>query len=245
MQPRLTGLFLVCFFLCSVAAMHGQSSFGEAVNGDSGSGPGCSNVSTTKKKISVSCSWTDPEAVGSEMGVAKNGFGSMGAYAFSSITAAQDKISASDAGTASDTIEDYLSIVGLNDEPTAFLKVEFECIQCVDYDYPATSYTAYAGAYGPCQITGIGTNPLCTLSVPISYNVNEQPNPVPIQRQLQVQAITNVVYLPIATTVTTTVCVGYSSCGTIGATAKASVVDGKGKVIKGVTVVGASGHIYN
>ncbi|MGA7686128.1 MAG: hypothetical protein WCC32_03215 [Terriglobales bacterium] len=146
-----------------------------------------------------------------------------------------------------DIVLDHLSIVGLNGEPTAFLKFIFECLNCIQYDYPFAYYTAYAGAYGPCQIYGIGASPLCTLTVPIAYNGNGQPTPVYLQRELQINAITNVVGGPPGVTITTSVCVGYAAggCGTIGATVKASVINAKGKVIKGVTVVGDSGHFYN
>jgi hypothetical protein len=85
------------------------------------------------------------------------------------------------------------------------------------------------------------------LTVPIGYNENGQPTPVYIQRQLDVNATTRVVNGPAGTAVTTTVCIGYlaGGCGLIAATVRASVVNAKGKVFKGVTVVGASGHIYN
>jgi hypothetical protein len=75
----------------------------------------------------------------------------------------------------------------------------------------------------------------------------EQPYTVHVWRSLVVDALTNLVNGPPNITVTTTVCVGYApgGCTSEGATVKAKVVDANGKVIKGVTVVGASGHIYN
>jgi hypothetical protein len=240
-------LFVVCFCLCSVAAMHGQqASFVEQVIGesDTGGGANCEKYSTTKLAISCTGNWSAPSAEGYEIAKAQNGFGSMKGYSYSSVTIAVNHGDGEDSAPVNEIVEDYLSILGLKGEPTAFLKLEFECVVCANVIYPAAYYTAYAGVYGPCQIYGPSDNPRCTLKVPIAYNGNGQPSPVSLQRQLQINAVTNVVNAPAGVTVTTTVCVGYNDCSS-GATVKASVVNAKGKVFKGVTVVGASGHIYN
>jgi hypothetical protein len=219
-----------------------QSSFSESVVGDGEKGANCENYSTTKLTISCTGSWASGTNEGYETGIAQNGFGEMKAYSYSSLTLA-DGGNGSDSAPVSEVVLDYLSILGLKGEPTAFLKLEFECQECVKEVYPYSFYDAYAGAYGPCEIYS-GTSPICTLTVPISYNTEKQPYPVSLQRQLQVNAITNVVGAPPGVTITTTVCVGYIDCNT-GAIVKASVVNAKGYVIKGVTVVGASGYIYN
>lgn len=243
---KLHSLLVVCLFFCSVGVIYGQASFTEEVIGESTAGANCEQYSTTKLAISCTGSWATASAEGYEIATAKNGFGPMRAYSFSSVTLG-DGEPAADSAPVNDIVLDHLSIVGLNGEPTAFLKFIFECLNCIQYDYPFAYYTAYAGAYGPCQIYGIGASPLCTLTVPIAYNGNGQPTPVYLQRELQINAITNVVGGPPGVTITTSVCVGYAAggCGTIGATVKASVINAKGKVIKGVTVVGDSGHFYN
>jgi len=242
MIKRRTVLLFVCFCLFSAAAMHAQqASFVEEVTGASDAGINCQDISSKNFKIYCTGSWVSDSAEGYEIAVAKNGFGSMGAYSFSSVTG-----SGADFAYINDGIEDYLSIFGLNSEPTAFLKLEFECLSCTTVPYPAAYYDGYAGmGYGPCQIYG-GTSPTCTLTVPISYDSAGQPFPVAIQRELQVTAATNVSGPPNAP-VTTAVCVGNvpGYCLTLGATLKVSVVTAKGKVFKGVTVVGASGHLYN
>jgi hypothetical protein len=236
-------LLVVCFFFCSVPAMFGQqASFAESVTGESQAGVNCENYSATKLKIYCTGSWASGTNEGYERALAQNGFGTMKAYSYSSLTLAGGG-DGSDSAPVSEVVIDYLSIFGLNGEPTAFLKLEFECLECVKEVYPYAFYDAYAGAYGPCEIYS-GTSPICTLRVPISYNTEEQPYPVSLQRQLQVNAITNVVNAPPGVTVTTTVCIGYIDCNS-GATVKASVVNAKGIVFKGVTVVGASGHFYN
>jgi hypothetical protein len=239
-------LFVVCFFFCSVAVMYGQgSSFGEGVTGESEAGTNCQKNSTKKLAISCSGSWGVVDAEGSEIATAKNGFGHMRAYSYSEVTILVDHTDAYDSAPVSEVVQDYLSILGLNGEPTAFLKLEFVCVQCIKYNYPAAYYVAYLGTTGFCQIYGVGNSPRCTLNVPIVYNGNGQPNPVYLQRQLGVNAMTNVINGPAGATVETTVCIGDGGCGSIGATVTASVVNAKGKVFKRVTIVGASGHIYN
>jgi hypothetical protein len=249
MPLRPNWFFVVCFFLCPVAAMHGQASFIEQVLGTNSPGPDCNKSSTTKLAISCSTSWVNEgtQTEGSSEAIAKNAYGTMRAYAFSSVTFFENGSAAGDSGNATDIALDHLSILGLDAEPTAFLKFTFECLDCIQYNYPFAYYTAYAASYGPCQIYGIGSSPLCTLTVPIVYDGDGQPSPVYLQRSLQVNAPTSVTNGAAGATVTTTVCVGYSAggCGTSGATVKASVVNAKGKAIKGVTVVGSSGHIYN
>ena len=168
----------------------------------------------------------------------------MRGWGFSSVTIGSTG-QASDTAGVDDIALDNLSILGLNGAPTAFLKFTFECVQCILYDFDCVLHCVRRSLrsffhYGP------EISPLCTLTVPISYNGTGQPQPVYLQRQLQINAITNVSGPP-GTTVTSSVCIGYfaGSCGTIQTTVKASVVTAKGKVIKGATVVGSSGHIYN
>jgi hypothetical protein len=249
MPLRLNWLLVFCFFICSVAEMRGQSSFVEQVIGQSNTagGANCENYSTSKLAISCTGSWGVDSAQGYEVAVAKNNFGTMRGYGQSSVTIVEQDADGEDIAQVDEIVEDNLTILGLNGEPTASLKFEFECLQCVLYEYPGAYYDAYAGNYGPCQIYGPANSPRCTLTVPIVYNGNGQPDPVPLERQLQVNAETNVTNGAAGATVTTTVCVGYPAggCNGNGATVKASVVNADGKVIKGVTVVGSSGHIYN
>jgi hypothetical protein len=252
MRLRLHCLFAVCFFLFSIAAMHGQSSsFVESVAGDGGNGTSCKKYSTKKLAISCTGSWSTSDADGYEVATAKNGFGPMEALGYSSVTIAQNGANVSDSGNVSEIIEDDLSVIGWNGTPAAFLKLEFECVPCIHNIYPAAYYDAYALLgnieYGPCQIYGPANVSVCALRVPLVYNSNtEQTTPVFIERQLQVSATTNVANGPEGATITTTVCVGaVGGCATGAATIKASVVNAKGEVIDGVTVVGASGHIYN
>ncbi len=139
----------------------------------------------------------------------------MKAYSFSSLTLGGGG-NGSDSAPVDEIVEDNLSIVGLNGEPTAFLKLEFECVECAIAVYPEAFCYAYAligyTEYGPCEIYGPAISPLCTLMGSIVYNTDtEQPYPFFIERQLQVNAITNVTGAPAGVTVTTTVCVATST----------------------------------
>jgi hypothetical protein len=252
MPIRLNSLFVVCLFFCSVAAMHGQASnFEEGVYTDYWGGPGCSNSSTTKLAISCSSSWDSGGATGTAVVNAQNGYGTMRFYGFSSITIYEQNFSGLDEGAGSEAVVDYLSILGLTQQPIAFLNLLFECQQCAEYaNYAVAEYSASVmPGYYSCLIpTPPQNNPLCKLHIPIVYNQNTgQPNAVAMERGLAIDARTTVVNGPAGATVTTTVCIGYlaGGCDRSGATVRASVVDAKGKVIPGVTVVGSSGRIYN
>jgi len=252
---------LVCFFLCPVAAMHGQASyFSESVAAApfAGTAKICSNFSSTKLAISCSNSWEDTDseaevlAEGYEQAIAKNGFGTMSAYAYSFVTIVEQGTSAADSAQATEAIEDTLSLIGLEGQPTAFLKLDGECLQCAkygnyavaEYTFEASTSTVYSNI---CIIPVTVAGPLCANTIPIVYNVNTgQPYTIYLERGLTVSAPTDVVDGAAGATVTTTICVGSAGgCGTAGATVTASVVNAKGEVIKGVTVVGASRHIYN
>jgi hypothetical protein len=234
--------------------MRGQAFFSESVQALSPEGTGCSEYNGTKMSISCSASWQNDEAEGYELAVAENGFGEMRAYAYSSITSGVDGFDGRDVGHGSNFIQDHLSILGLTGQPTAFLNLEFECLECAKPgNISVAEYQGEAATNGvPLQLCTIPNSPvkdpICTLTVPIVYDgCVTEPCTVYLERDLEINAITNVVNEPAGATVTTSVCVGYAKggCGTAGATVKASVVDANGKVIKGVTVAGSSGHIYN
>lgn len=243
-------LFVVCLFLCSVATMHGQaSSFEEEIyTNNFGGETGCSKASTTKLTISCSSSWQKGGAQGYEKVIAKNGYGTMGFYGYSSIKIFVDHFNGADAAVGSEEVVDYLSLYGLRGQPTAFLKLIFECLECAKIGNAAIAeYGANTSGYYSCLIpTPPQNSPLCTLNVPIVYDQTGQPDPITMERVLAIDANTTVINGPAGAKVTTTVCIGYLAGGCpFGATVKASVVNAKGKVIRGVKVVGSSGHIYN
>jgi hypothetical protein len=240
MPPRLNCLFLVCFFLCSLAVAQGQAYFDETVSG-SHSSSGCVEESHTKLDISCRASWIDSVATGYEMANAKNSFGVMGGSVRAEVTCAIDDCSDKDEANAELKINDSLSILGLNDEPTAFLKLSIACPECPSYhgagnaQYSLVAWWDGGHDFGDCTLNH---SVRCGLKIPIIYGTNGQPLPVLIARGLNLQAITNVVHGAIGAKVVTVVEIHLADV-------QASVVDANGRVIKGVTVVGASGHIYN
>jgi hypothetical protein len=166
-------------------------------------------------------------------------------YSYSEVTCAVNGCSTQDGAGGQDEINDLLSILGLENEPTAFLKVEIVCLECPKYIAP-TSYflqlTNRNGYNGSCYVE-FQTAPRCKLTMPIAYDENGQPIPTSLLRLLSIWGSASVKNGPTGAKVSTTVDVGYHSGS--GAMVEASVVDAKGRIIKGVTVVGASGHIYN
>jgi hypothetical protein len=249
MPTRLNWLFMVCFFLFSVAVMEGQQAvFEEQVTGTSEGGTNCQYI--TEKKLSISCDghWDDGYAEGYELAVAENGFGDMKAYAYSSLTTIQSGVSeVNDEAFVQDDTQDELSIVGLSGQPIAFVKLTFECLECWAYSSANAVYDAFASTDDACSVPNPAGSPSCTITVQIVYDPNGQPYSFSLRRILQITAPTIVMNAPADETVTTTICIGYfaGGCGTIGATVKASVINAKDKVFKGVTVIGSSGHIYN
>ena len=230
--------------------MQGQAYYhSEQVNAEppTGFGTPCSNFRSSKFKISCSNNWLGSGAEGYEQAEAKNGFGTMALYGYSQITGPFTGFAS---GYGSEYTEDTLSIFGLNGEPVAFLQLIFDCLECAKYaNYGVAEYYSVAdtpGYQNYCYVpTSPGDGPSCTSLVPIAYSAG-QPDTVYLERVLQIAATTSVVGLPANATATTEVCVGIvAHCGGLGATVKGSVVDSHGRVIKGVTVVGASGHIYN
>ncbi len=144
MLPRLNWLFVVCLFLCLVSAMHGQASyFEDAVWTENlGGVTGCTNSSSTKLAISCTSTWDATNAVGSELVIAHNGYGTMSFYGFSSILIGEDGFEGADTAAGSEAVVDYLSIYGLTNQPTAFLNLEFECRQCAAYaNYAVAEYS--------------------------------------------------------------------------------------------------------
>ncbi len=242
MPPRLNYLFLVCFFLCSPAVAQGQAYFDEEVLGAHAGSGSCSTESDTKLDIFCTASWIDSVATGWEMAVAKNGFGVMGGSVRAGVTCAVDDCSDKDEALSVLKINDSLSILGLKNEPTAFLKVYIGCPECPNYQGPTgfAIYTLLAwwdGGHGFNDCT-LNHSVRCTLKIPIIYGANGQPLPVQIARGLNLQAKTNVVHGAQGAKVVTVVEIHLADV-------QASVVDANGRVIKGVTVVGASGYIYN
>ena len=236
-------LFVVCFFLCSVVAMQGQT-FAESVTGGDPTGQ-CNKQTSIKKRISCARSWSNSVATGYEEAIAKNSFGTMRFYSYSEVTCSVDKCTTQDGAGGQDQINDVLSILGLENEPIAFLKVEIVCLECPKYLAPSSYFLQLANNYGyndSCYVE-FQTSPRCTLKMPIIYDQNGQPVPAGITRLLSIWGSTSVKNGPAGAKVSTTVDVGYYSGS--GAMVEASVVNAKGKVFKGVTVVGTSGHIYN
>jgi hypothetical protein len=235
-------LLVVCFFLCSVAAVQGQAYFSEEVSGYHAGSGSCSAGSHTQLDISCRASWTDSVATGWEMAVAKNGFGFMGGSVRAEVTCALNLCSDNDSADAALKINDSLSILGLTNEPTAFLKVYVGCPECPKYQgptgfaiYSLTAWWDEGHGFGQCTTQA---SPRCTLKIPIIYDANGQPLPVLIARGLNLHAVTKVFHGVAGAPVTTVVEIHQADVG-------ASVVDAHGRIIEGVTVVGASGHIYN
>jgi hypothetical protein len=132
MPPRLNWFFAVYFFLCSVAAMHGQS-FYEVVQATEG-GVGCVNNSSTKLEISCSYSWSNAEGEGFAESVSENGYGDIRAYAYSTVTILEDDGSGADSGAVTSNVYDNLSVLGLENNAVAYMKLKVECLECAKYE---------------------------------------------------------------------------------------------------------------
>lgn len=239
-MSRLNWLFIVCFSLCSVARMHGQAYFSEDVDGFH-SGSGCNKSSSTVLDISCESSWSDENATGYEAAGAKNSFGIMSGGVLAEVICGAGGCSDADSANASFSINDSLSIVGLNNEPTAFLKIAIACPGCPQYKgLPGLAvYQLDAWWQDGSASCATQSSPRCTLTAPISYDPNNgQPNPTLIARTLALETQTNVKGGAPNAKIVTWVEIDLADVG-------ATVVDQNGRIIEGVTVVGASGHAYN
>jgi hypothetical protein len=247
MRPRLKWFFVAYFLLSSVAATQAQLSyFSETVAAWSQYSKGCGVESSKKRDISCSDSWQNSYASGYEEGIAQNSYGVMRAHAYVEVYFYQDG-SFSSESYANESVNDTLSFVGgLKNQPTAFLKIDIGCGECVKDYFGIVQYslTAWwdAGHYsGQCTIQKA---PRCTVTVPILYDQNGKPLTVQIARVLFAPAVLRVNNAKAGTKVTLTTDVGYKGNGS-GAFVEVRVVNAHNRIIKGVTVVGASGHIYN
>jgi hypothetical protein len=133
---------------------------------------------------------------------------------------------------------DVLSLVGLT-EP-AYLRLSGsvawkpngnETLGTAEYLF------AVAGFNPEYDINNL-SQPYCTLNVPVTPNT-----PVALQRVSTATAIASLTDFPAGTYDANAIILGYPPPG--GATLIVSVRDANGQIIKGVSVVGASGHIYN
>jgi hypothetical protein len=242
MPPRLNWFFVVCFFACSVAA---QAQVNVDTYVRAGDPTGQCSKDSSKKKAFCSHSGSDSEAAYYEEAIGENSFGIMRGYAYSEVTCIENDCTSNDGSSVNESIDDELSILGLQNEPTAFLNVEIVCLDCIKYVttsynelnlYDSYNHNVYCWVQRP-QIT-----PRCTATIPVVYE-NGQPVPAYILRVLAFGAQTFVRNGPAGAKVSTAVAFGIN--GGSGAYISASVVDAKGYRIKGVTVVGTSGHIYS
>jgi hypothetical protein len=133
---------------------------------------------------------------------------------------------------------DTLYIYGLQDGEVAYLHSFFSlegAAGTVDSDYYVNMYPPNDGSY-TCNITGSSVPPNCSFNVPISYSEG-QTVPINLTRNLGSGALSllaagapNGAYV-----ITGIQLLAYASF---------KVVDSKGHVIPGITVVGASGYQY-
>jgi hypothetical protein len=242
MRSHLNWLFVICFCICSVAAVAQKAFFSQEISADDAKGS-CTKINN-KRRGSCSRSWSTSWAEGYEKAISDNSFGPQRAYAYSEVTCIKDQCSTWDQGLVDENTFDWLSILGLMHKPKAFLKVDIVCLECAVYlNGSAKNVLRLRGTsklLGECTVQR-PSGPRCTVKIRIAYK-NQQPVPVELIRTLWAVASTNVVNAPAGAKVTTLVTIGYPSGG---ATVSASVVDTHGRIIKGVTVVGASGHLYN
>jgi hypothetical protein len=243
-------VFSICFVLYA-AAMYGQAGnyFTESIQTSDSyeTTPQCGLTSDTAMKISCRQPWTVADIGGGIMKVATdNGYGTKQMYTYTELTVGEG-ITASDYAAGQESDEDTLSVVGLIGQPKAFVRIEAECLQCAQYANKPAVYTLNAW-WGPnesdsgmCE-ADTPQAPHCTLHIPVIYDINtEQPYPIVIAPYL---GVTNqlVVENSNGLSVNYSVVIGF---GNSSATVRADVVNPKGAVIKGVTVIGSSGHTYN
>jgi hypothetical protein len=78
----------------------------------------------------------------------------MRAYTFASITAYAEVSSIENSVGATEEIDDSLSILGLRNEPTSYLKLNAECTECAIYLDNMAYYQVYipGSTISPCTI---------------------------------------------------------------------------------------------
>jgi hypothetical protein len=135
------------------------------------------------------------------------------------------------------TSEDELSILGLNDGEVAYLSGFFST-NFKQASVVTTTYEVYLGTsnYTECIVDN-NTPPFCRITLPITYS-NGSPVNFSLITQLLISADSRLAAgAPAGADVITSVqAIAYANF---------KVVNSKGQVISGVTVVGSSGHIYN
>jgi len=211
--------------------------------------PQCGITNGTQQTVSCSQTWVVQGASGGMQVMAKNGYGVKKMYTHTEVLIGADGVSASDSAAGGQGSEDTLSVVGLTGQPTALVRIEAECASCAVYSSSDVIYTLQAW-WGPTEnysstcVAGLLLAPNCTLNVPVLYDIStRQPYPIVIAPYLVIENESGVINGEAGNFVETTIDIGFD--GTLPATVRAEVIKPNGAVIEGVTVLGASGYIYN
>lgn len=241
MKPTALGLFTMAVFAALAVPAFGQV-FPSTVAGtriDGGLGEECNN-SNSKKSVCQGTFTTPNIQTDGGTATAIAGYGKLKI----GITSFLELLTSSGSGTFASSVEgsvqtnDILSLVGLT--APAYLRLEGSLSYQAQGLGSAQYYISVVGFADECVINNT-TPPSCTLSVPVTPGVG-----VELQRNLAATA-SNIILCPCSagSAVSTVIYVGYPSGDGNGATLRVSVRDAEGHLIKGISVVGASGHIYN
>jgi hypothetical protein len=200
--------------------------------------PGARTCSNQRSPISF-CKdfWTDSagnQGTGYASAVTSYGALKLSVRSFVRANSAQGGTLASNS-SATASANDILSFVGLTVPAT--LEVQSFLFSKPDGS-PSLSTAQYTVAFGginpECLITN-KTLPSCTLTTPITPGLL-----ISLQRLVTATAIATLTNFPAGASCTTAIRMVFP-----GATVRISVLNAKGHIVKGVSVVGASGHIYN
>lgn len=197
----------------------------------------CGPVYTTPKS-SCSGDWVDNS--GNPMGgiaIAVAGYGTLRAYVYGYVIAdvAESGTTVSSANATAGS-NDYLSFVGLSEPAYVWLQGNLAYHPRGTDTLGWAQYVISVPGSPDCVINNL-TPQNCTIQIPVTPGES-----LFMQRSLNATANASITDYPANTYVYIAVILGYQQPG--GATLKVTVKDAKGHRIKGVTVVGASGHIY-
>jgi hypothetical protein len=210
--------------------------------------PSPCNNSTNNGKTICEGAWSDPNGnSGGGVAVAVAGYGTLRVNVFSFLlanTADEETIWSTAVGSV--ISNDDLSLIGLTGP--AYVKVEgsllfkpngTDNLGTAEYDISAQPA---AGATSACSITNT-TPSTCTFTVAVNPEEG-----IYLQRVVAAYALSSLTDFPAGANLYTSIVLGCTQDGAPaegGAELKVSVRDAEGHIIKGVTVVGASGHKYN
>jgi hypothetical protein len=242
MTMKLYAPFAFLTLAVLVAPSAAQSSLSTYVQGAGSGVYVCSQTGQAYAKCTGSQSIPDGgvTVVYNDSGSAEAGFGTMTGQSYSEIVVngegnTNEPFYNDFASQA--TSEDELSILGLNDGEVAYLSGFFST-NFKQASVVTTTYEVYLGTsnYTECIVDN-NTPPFCRITLPITYS-NGSPVNFSLITQLLISADSRLAAgAPAGADVITSVqAIAYANF---------KVVNSKGQVISGVTVVGSSGHIYN